>query len=189
MSVVVPVRNEADNVAPLVAEIVSALGRPLAFEMIYVNDGSTDATAGPAGGLMAEAAVAAASQARTSCGQSAAVRSGVGRARRHRGHARRRRAERSRVPAGADRGARRRRPRRPRRRPAGRPQGDRLQEAAVAHRQRRAQRHLRDGTRDTGCGLKAFRASCSSRCPISTACIGSCRRWCGARATTSAMST
>src|SRR5207237_8311213 len=43
VSVVVPVRNEAGNVAPLVAEIAAALaGRD--FEVIYVNDGSGDAT-------------------------------------------------------------------------------------------------------------------------------------------------
>ena len=42
ISVVVPVRNEAGNVAPLVAEIAAALaGR--AFEVIYVNDGSCSA--------------------------------------------------------------------------------------------------------------------------------------------------
>ena len=44
ISVIVPVRNEAENIAPLVAEIAVALaGR--AFEVIYVNDGSTDDTA------------------------------------------------------------------------------------------------------------------------------------------------
>ena len=37
------------------------------------------------------------------------------------------------------------------------PQGYRLQEVAVAHRQRRAHAILHDGTRDTGCGLKVFR--------------------------------
>jgi cellulose synthase/poly-beta-1,6-N-acetylglucosamine synthase-like glycosyltransferase len=39
VSVIVPVRNEAGNIAPLVAEIAAALaGRR--FEVIYVNDGS-----------------------------------------------------------------------------------------------------------------------------------------------------
>ena len=39
ISVVVPVRNEAGNIAPLVAEIAAALpGR--AFEIVYVDDGS-----------------------------------------------------------------------------------------------------------------------------------------------------
>ncbi len=43
VSVVVPVRNEAGNVAPLVEEIAAALaGR--AFEIVYVNDGSGDTT-------------------------------------------------------------------------------------------------------------------------------------------------
>ena len=40
-----PVRNEADNVAPLVTEIIGALDGRWAYEIIYVNDGSTDATA------------------------------------------------------------------------------------------------------------------------------------------------
>jgi glycosyltransferase involved in cell wall biosynthesis len=45
LSVVVPVYNEAGNVAPLFAEILAAMtaiGRP--FEIIFVNDGSTDTT-------------------------------------------------------------------------------------------------------------------------------------------------
>ena len=39
VSVVVPVRNEAENVAPLIAEIVAALEGRWAYEIIYVNDG------------------------------------------------------------------------------------------------------------------------------------------------------
>jgi len=45
LSVVVPVYNEAGNIAPLFHEIervMTAIGRP--FEVLYVNDGSTDAT-------------------------------------------------------------------------------------------------------------------------------------------------
>ena len=45
LSVVVPVRNEADNVLPLIEEIHAALDGQADFEMIYVDDGSTDATA------------------------------------------------------------------------------------------------------------------------------------------------
>ena len=37
-----PVRNEAGNVAPLVAEIAAALAGHWPFEVVYVNDGSTD---------------------------------------------------------------------------------------------------------------------------------------------------
>ncbi len=44
VAVVVPVRNEAGNIAPLLAEIAAALAGT-AFEVIYVNDGSIDATA------------------------------------------------------------------------------------------------------------------------------------------------
>ncbi len=44
-SVVVPVKDEKDNVAPLVKEITSALGdRPEQLEIIFVDDGSTDGT-------------------------------------------------------------------------------------------------------------------------------------------------
>jgi glycosyltransferase involved in cell wall biosynthesis len=45
LSVVVPVHNEAENIAPLVAEIVAALDGKLAFEIVYVDDGSSDGTA------------------------------------------------------------------------------------------------------------------------------------------------
>src|SRR5215217_2646175 len=92
LSVVVPVRNEAGNVAPLIAEIERACATLKPFEVIYVDDGSSDGTA-------AEIATARLSRSwlrglrhEVSCGQSAAVRSGVRAARRD---ARRRRPERS----------------------------------------------------------------------------------------------
>ena len=44
LSVVVPVRNEADNIAPLVAEIHRALDGVADFEVVYVDDGSDDDT-------------------------------------------------------------------------------------------------------------------------------------------------
>lgn len=44
ISVVVPVCNEAENVAPLAREIAAALRGRAAFEMIFVDDGSTDDT-------------------------------------------------------------------------------------------------------------------------------------------------
>lgn len=46
ISVVVPVHNEADNLAELTAETVSALRGKSAFEIVYVDDASTDATQG-----------------------------------------------------------------------------------------------------------------------------------------------
>lgn len=45
VSVVIPVCNEAENVAPLAQEIAAALRGHAAFEMIFVDDGSTDNTA------------------------------------------------------------------------------------------------------------------------------------------------
>ena len=42
VSIVVPVRNEQDNVAPLIAEIAAALDGRWRYEIIYVNDGSRD---------------------------------------------------------------------------------------------------------------------------------------------------
>lgn len=44
LAVVVPVKNEADNIEPLVTEIYAALDGVAEFEIIYVDDGSTDAT-------------------------------------------------------------------------------------------------------------------------------------------------
>src|ERR1700729_2589675 len=80
ISVVVPVRNEAGNVAPLVAEIAAALqGR--AFEIVYVDDGSQDATADELRGLMAQHPRLRQIRHAQSCGQSAAVRTGVAAAR------------------------------------------------------------------------------------------------------------
>jgi dolichol-phosphate mannosyltransferase len=44
VSVVVPVKDEAENVLPLIREIVSALDGVAAFEIVYVDDGSSDGT-------------------------------------------------------------------------------------------------------------------------------------------------
>ena len=76
LSVVVPVRNEAGNIAPLVSEIAAAL-KDRAFEIVYVNDGSTDATEQELRDLMAKRAWLRQVRHQTSCGQSAAVRTGV----------------------------------------------------------------------------------------------------------------
>jgi dolichol-phosphate mannosyltransferase len=44
LSVVVPVLNEQDNIRPLVDEITNALEGLCDFEIVYVDDGSTDGT-------------------------------------------------------------------------------------------------------------------------------------------------
>lgn len=44
LSVVVPVHNEAENIAPQIAEIQAALDGVCNFEIVYVDDGSSDAT-------------------------------------------------------------------------------------------------------------------------------------------------
>jgi dolichol-phosphate mannosyltransferase len=76
ISVVVPVHNEAPNLLPLIAAIGTALDG-IEHEIVYVDDGSSDAT--PA--ILAEAARNLPSlvhiRHRNSCGQSAAVITGV----------------------------------------------------------------------------------------------------------------
>jgi dolichol-phosphate mannosyltransferase len=81
VSVVVPARNESGNIAPLVQEIEQALGRYRPFEIIYVNDGSTDETEAELRSLMKERPHLRQIRHAVSCGQSAAVRSGVAAAR------------------------------------------------------------------------------------------------------------
>jgi glycosyltransferase involved in cell wall biosynthesis len=159
VSVVVPVRNEAGNIAPLIAEIAARFDKGTHFELIYVNDGSADRTESELTLLMASRPWLRQIKHQSSCGQSAALRTGI----RH-----------ARAPvivtldgdgqndpafipallkalsAGAPR--------------IGLIAGQRVGRRAsafkklqslIANGARRA--ILRDGTRDAGCGLKAFR--------------------------------
>jgi dolichol-phosphate mannosyltransferase len=76
VSVVVPVRNEAGNIAPLVNEIAAALDGRWNFEVVYVNDGSSDGSESELLRLMASRPWLRQIRHAISCGQSAAVRSG-----------------------------------------------------------------------------------------------------------------
>jgi dolichol-phosphate mannosyltransferase len=159
VSIVVPVRNEADNIAPLIAEITAALDTRWNYEIIYVNDGSTDATAERLESAMKERKNLRQLRHAVSTGQSAAVRSGV-------------RAARGAIVATLDGDGQNN--------PVFLPalisaieQGGELTGLAAGQRVGRKDTGfkklqsriantvrngiLRDGTRDTGCGLKAFR--------------------------------
>ena len=77
LSVVVPVHNEAGNIAPLLDEIHAALDGRYDFEVVYVDDGSTDDTP-------EELAEAVGRHPRlrvlthgVACGQSSALRTGI----------------------------------------------------------------------------------------------------------------
>jgi dolichol-phosphate mannosyltransferase len=158
ISVVVPVRNEAGNIASLVAEIAAALhGR--AFEIVYVNDGSSDATEQELRGLMAQAPWLRQIRHEKSCGQSAAVRTGVAMA--HApvvvtidGDGQNDPAFIPALTAALEAGA-------PRiglvagQRLGRKTSGFKKLQSRIANGVRNAV--LKDGTRDTGCGLKAFR--------------------------------
>lgn len=159
VSIVVPVRNEADNVGPLIAEIATALEGHWPFEIIYVDDGSSDETPLRLAEIARQRGNLRRIRHATSCGQSAAVRSGV-------------RAARGAIVATLDGDGQND--------PAFLPDliaaiengGGRVGLAAgqrvgrkdtgfkkvqsrIANSVRNA--ILRDGTRDSGCGLKAFR--------------------------------
>src|SRR5215472_2870905 len=159
VSIVVPVRNEADNIAPLIAEIAAALDGGCPYEIIYVDDGSSDATAARIAAARAQHPNLREIRHARSGGQSAAVRSGV-------------RAARGAIVATLDgdgqnnpaflpdlisaleKGGER----------VGLVAGQRVGrkdtgfkklQSRLANGIRKA--ILKDGTRDTGCGLKAFR--------------------------------
>ncbi|NWG24647.1 MAG: glycosyltransferase [Pseudorhodoplanes sp.] len=165
ISVVVPVRNEAGNIAPLVDEIASALaGRD--FEIVYVNDGSSDDTGAELLQLMATRPYLRQIRHARSCGQSSAVTTGVI-------------AARSPIVATIDGDGQNN--------PAFIPKliealqadatvglvaGQRVGRKASAFKKFQSRvangvrgAILRDGTRDTGCGLKAFRRDVFLRLP------------------------
>ena len=151
-------RNEADNIAPLVEEITAALDGRWAYEIIYVNDGSTDATGERLAAIMARRDNLRQLRHAKSSGQSAAVRSGVRAARGSivatlDGDGQNNPAFLPDLIAAVEKGAN-----------VGLAAGQRVGrkdtgfkkfQSRVANKVRNA--ILKDGTRDTGCGLKAFR--------------------------------
>jgi dolichol-phosphate mannosyltransferase len=159
VSVVVPVRNEAQNLGPLVEEIATALTGRWPFEVVYVNDGSSDDTEAELTRLAATRPWLRQIKHAVSCGQSAAVRTGVAAARAPivatlDGDGQN---DPSFIPAllrALEAGA-------PRvglvagQRIGRRDTGFKRLQSRIANKVRAA--ILRDGTRDTGCGLKAFR--------------------------------
>jgi len=159
VSIVVPVRNEEGNVAPLIAEMSAALDGRWAYEIIYVNDGSTDETPARLAALMQERGNLRRIDHAASSGQSAAVRTGVRHARG--GIVATLDGDGQNNPAFlpdliaaiADGGGR-----------VGLAAAQRVGrkdtgfkkiQSRIANKVRNAV--LKDGTRDTGCGLKAFR--------------------------------
>ncbi|MGQ0682689.1 glycosyltransferase family 2 protein [Bradyrhizobium sp.] len=158
VSIVVPVRNEEDNLAPLISEIAAALNGRWAYEIVYVNDGSTDKTGEKLTELKKRYVQLRQIRHAASGGQSAAVRSGV-------------RAARGAIVATLDGDGQNN--------PAFLPDliaavekgngriglaagqrvgrkdtGFKKLQSRIANTVRNA--ILKDGTRDTGCGLKAF---------------------------------
>ena len=70
-------RNEAENIAPVIGEIAAALDGRWNYEIIYVDDGSTDATPERLASAMKSRPNLRQVRHAASTGQSAAVRSGV----------------------------------------------------------------------------------------------------------------
>jgi len=77
LAVVVPVHDEADNIVPLIAEIRAALAGGDSFEIVYVDDASTDATPDALRSAAAECPELVVLRHKTCCGQSAAIATGV----------------------------------------------------------------------------------------------------------------
>ena len=167
VSIVIPMRNEAESIAPLIAKISEAAAG-VDHEIIVVDDGSTDSTASRAGALAEESPALRVIRHDRSGGQSAAVHSGVAAARAPivctlDGDGQNPPAELPKLwqPLLDDSSGR-----------LGLVAGQRVGRTdnlskRLASRGANAVRSalLKDGTRDTGCGLKGFRRDAFMRLP------------------------
>jgi len=169
ISVVVPVMNEEGNVASLLAEIVSALRGLTSFEVLFVDDCSTDGTLRALEVLKHETPELRVITHDVNCGQSAAIRSGILAAKGALiitldGDGQNNPADIPKLVAQYDR--------------AGRPANERMVAGQREKRmdtwsKRMASRIgngvrgwlLKDATRDTGCGLKLFEREAFLRLP------------------------
>jgi glycosyltransferase involved in cell wall biosynthesis len=77
LSVVVPVKDEAENIAPLAREIAAAVTGQGESEIIFVDDGSSDGTAGALQALKSELPTLRVISHAQNTGQSRAIRTGV----------------------------------------------------------------------------------------------------------------
>ena len=77
ISVVVPVKDEADNIVPLAREIAHALAGQGESEIIFVDDGSRDGTPAALKALKGEIATLRVISHAENAGQSRAIRTGV----------------------------------------------------------------------------------------------------------------
>jgi dolichol-phosphate mannosyltransferase len=159
LSVVVPVMNEAENVAPLAREIAAAVPGDGATEIIFIDDGSSDGTAAALSRLKDEIPGLRVLQHAKNAGQSRAVRTGV-------------RAARAQIVVTLDGDGQNDPADIPRLVAVFEEEGPRLglvagvrkrrQDSAAKRLASRAGNRFRnwmlaDGATDTGCGLKAFR--------------------------------
>jgi dolichol-phosphate mannosyltransferase len=77
LTVVIPVFNEVESIAPLIDEICAQLDGKLDYEIIVVDDGSTDSTPGVLQSSRQAHPQLRILRHRKCCGQSAAIASGV----------------------------------------------------------------------------------------------------------------
>ena len=77
LSVVIPVHNESANIAPLIVELTDTLEEKYDYELIYVDDASTDDTAIQLERMMTRYPRLRVIKHRVCCGQSMAIFSGV----------------------------------------------------------------------------------------------------------------